>query len=251
MSRTHFMRFHPGLLAIVLSGGWLVGLSDEKPDDQPSSSREQWEKLEPKDQEKLREALRSVWTDPDVTAAREGVRRASEAYQEAIRSAIGKTDPSVAGLVQRMQQDNEGKMRARVGGGPGGKYAYRRINEYPMGPPGFLESLSEEERVKLEAAEEKVQESPKVQEARKALEGIRKQDEALRVRRMEAHRRMRLSMLEEILQEDPSLKPVIERLAALRDGPQSGMGGGKGQRSKGKKAGGSQGGEERTKPEAP
>ena len=55
-----------------------------------------WDSLSDEEKEKLRTALREVWTDPAVINARDEVKSAAEAYQKEIREAVSKADPSMA-----------------------------------------------------------------------------------------------------------------------------------------------------------
>lgn len=183
-----------------------------------------WDSLDESQKMKLREALRDVWTDPAVISAREEVKVATEAYQRAIRTAIGKTDPSVAGALKTLQEMSEGRSQERLGSGmPGGgspvRMMPRRSGDYPMGSPSFLESLSEADRTKFREAEKAARESEAVNLAKSKLEQLRKDDEMLRRKRMEALREIRMATLNEMVRIDPSLAELKERLVgAWRSG---------------------------------
>lgn len=210
------VRLVPFLLLFSVSAAEEEEIRRPGPD---GKSPPRWEKLDEEQKQKLRKALREVWTDPSVVGAREEVKTASEAYQKAIRNAIGKSDPDVAQMLRRLQSINEGRSRERVGGGPPGRMMGRRDGEYPMGPPGFVESLSEDERKRFREAEEKARESESVREAREALEELRERDEQLRRTRMEIHRRIRVATLNAMVEIDPSLEPIRERLLRPRIRP--------------------------------
>ncbi|MBU6179106.1 MAG: hypothetical protein KGR69_05545 [Verrucomicrobia bacterium] len=187
-----------------------------------------WESLSPEQRERLREALRQVWTDPSVITAREEIKHASDAYQAAIKSALEKTDPSVAELLAKVQMP--GGMGAGVPGGlgamnlPGGPAVpgtgpVRNFDEQ-IRPPGFLESLSPEDREKFRRAEAAALGSEAVKAARAELAKIREEDEALRRKRLEAHRHLRKVTVGEMVRIDPSITPMQKRLLeAGKPGP--------------------------------
>lgn len=188
--------------------------------------RERWSALSEEERVRLREALREVWADPVVVSAREGVTNATEAYQEAIRVAIVRDDPELAELLKRVQAASEGMSRERVGGGPQGPFGGRRPGDHSMGPPAFLDRLSEGDRERFLQAEEKAKSSEAVMAARKELDELRKQDEQLRVQRMEAYRRMRKAILGAIIEADPGLREKLEELDHSRFDPNKGGKGG-------------------------
>lgn len=171
---------------------------------------EAWQSLDSEQREALREALRSVWTDPAVISAREEVKHASEAYQSAIKAAVERTDPEVAALLDKVRGPDKAGEGPGFPGSPGGPS--RRGFDEQIKPPGFLESLSPEEREKFRKAEEEAKRSERVVAARAELAEIRKEDEALRRKRLEAHRRLRSVTLEEMIRIDPSVAAIQKRL---------------------------------------
>lgn len=170
-----------------------------------------WESLGPEQREKLREALRNVWTDPAVINAREEVKHASEAYQAAIRSAVERADPEVAGLLAKIQ--SSGGMGSGMMGAPGtpGMMPPRGFEEQ-IRPPGFLDELAPEMRARYSKAESAAMDADAVKSARKELNDIRKEDDNLRRRRIEAHRKLRKVTVEEMLRIDPGLAEIHKRL---------------------------------------
>lgn len=176
-----------------------------------------WEALGPEQREKLRESLRQVWTDPAVINAREEVKHASEAYQAAIRSAVERTDPEVAALLAKIQSD--GGMGTGFGtpGGPG--MMPPRGFEEQIRPPGFLDGLEPAMRARYAKAESAAMDTSAVKSARKELNDIRKEDESLRRRRIEAHRKLRKITVEEMLRIDPGLAEVQKRLSEEANRP--------------------------------
>ncbi len=231
-------RFYLSVLAITLLLACGPGFSEEVKEPRPGQKGEPskkrtwsraehernaaWESLSPEQREKLREALRKVWTDPAVINAREEIKHASDAYQEAIRSAVEKADPSMAGVLAKLQ--GAGGMGSGGGmgmpGGPGepgkGTGGSPRGFEEQIRPPGFLESLSPEDREKFRKAETAALESEAVKAAREELTRIREEDEALRRKRLEAHRKLRKVTFEEMVRIDPSIAAMQKRLEGAR-----------------------------------
>lgn len=233
-------RPHPRLFLPVLAAAALLAPGASFPEEgkepkpsskgEPSKKRvwdknereriEAWESLSPEQREKLREALRLVWTDPAVINAREEIKHASDAYQAAIKSAVEKADPSVAEVLAKIQ--GAGGMGPVVPGGPGGMTmpggpgssggGPSRGFDEQIRPPGFLESLPPEDREKFRKAEAAALESEPVKAARAELAKIRDEDEALRRKRLEAHRKLRKVTVEEMIRIDPSIAPVQKRL---------------------------------------
>ena len=199
-------------LAFVGGGSAASGLADPGIDSD-SERRESLESLSNEEQEKLRTVLRNVWTEPSVMIARDEVKSATEVYQRAIREAVAKADPSVANLMAKVEKNRELRMHERLGRPPSGISGhYRRSLDYPMSPPGLLEKLTIEEQKRFREAELAARETAKVKEARSVLDELQKQDEDCRRERLEAHREMRQAILSAMLEEDPGLKELQDRL---------------------------------------
>lgn len=226
------------LLLLLLSLSFVSASLSAGPEESAPTAlkpeRAKWESLSEKDREKLRVALREVWTDPAVLSAREEVKLASEAYQEAIRQAVAKSDPTLVDLLAKVQEGNEGTISERMKGDGPGRFGPGRGFEYPTGPPAFLEKLTAEERVKFKEAEETARNAPKVLEAKKEMEQLRAQDEQIRKKRMEAHLKMRRAVLEAMFEENPELKKLQPRLEFTPGGK-----GGKGRLAPGQRPEGS------------
>lgn len=195
-----------------------------------SAHREKWEKLSEEEREKLKLALREVWADPAVLSAREEVNEATQAFQDAIRVAMTKADPEVAALLKEVQTPGHGPGSGRPHGRPGGPGMPKRMGDTPTGPPAFFEKMTPEEREHFRKVELKAREAESVVAIRKELEGIQKEDDQLRRKRMEVYRKMRKAVLNAMVKEDPSLAEKISELGSRRgSGPKSGP------RMKGKK----------------
>ncbi|NRB76285.1 MAG: hypothetical protein HRU46_18140 [Verrucomicrobiales bacterium] len=230
------------IVCIALSGWFAAGSSLADPgSDAEAERKEMWDSLSDEEKEKLRTALREVWTDPAVINARDEVKSAAEAYQKAIREAVSKADPSMAELMAKAEKSIEGRIHDRIGGPPSGRSGmFRRAGDYPMSPPGFAEKLSPEEQEKFRKAEEAAKETPEVKKAQAALRGLHKQDEEMRRKRLEAHRQMRQAVLTEMVKKDPSLKELQNRLelnSPARGGKGGIPGNGSGPKGKGKTLG--------------
>lgn len=175
-----------------------------------------WSELSEEDRTRLRDALRQVWSDPAVINAREEVKEATDAYQSAMRGAVQRVDPSMAEALFTLQKIVEGETRDKLGGPAGFPGTFpRKGEEYPTHPPGFLERLTPDQRERWKSIEERTRETPEVQAALRSLEEIRKQDEELRRRRLEAHRQVRESMMAELALADPEFAAMMERWQKL------------------------------------
>jgi len=219
-----------------------AGMGKEKFRDKGEAARlEVWESLSPEQRDKLKQALRDVWTDPAVISAREEVKQAGDVYQEAIKAAVSRADPSVAEVMSKIQRSNSGMAHEHIWGRPpmgmgerpkgmpqpphgagsrsegqGGKRGF----DEQIKPPGFLEGLPPEAREKFRQAEEIAMASESVKAARLKLEKIREEDEALRRKRLEAHRALRKATLDEMIRIDPSIAEIRKKLSGEeRGGP--------------------------------
>ncbi len=211
---------------------------EQRSRDKGASARlEAWESLSEEQRGKLKQALRDAWTDPAVISAREEVKQASDAYQEAIQAAVHRSDPSLADVMSKIQRSNSGMAHERIWGRPGREGSEGRKgmpsssrrgeadNEDKDGakpqrgfggqirPPGYLEALSPEERESFRRAEEAALASDAVRTARSELEQVREEGEALRHRRLDAHRKLRKATIEEMIRFDPSIAELREKLS--------------------------------------
>jgi RPA family protein len=210
-------------LGLSLSMGPFSGTAEEKESGKPrvweKKDREKiqaWESLSPEQREKLREALRGVWTDPAVINAREEVKHATEAYQAAIKAAVERADPTVADLLSKVQGSGMMALPPDGPNGPGSPGSpsglLNRGFDQQIRPPGFLDGLSPEAREKFRKTEEEAMSSAVVKAARSELDRIRGEDEALRRERVEAHRKLRKVTVEEMIRIDPSIAAMQKRL---------------------------------------
>jgi len=219
------------------------GMSKERVRDKGDVARlEVWESLSPEQRDKLKQALRDVWTDPAVISAREEVKQAGDAYQVAIKAAVSRADPSVAEVMSKIQRSNSGMAHEHIWGRPpmstgqtgngipqpphgqgpsekGGPGPRRGFDDQ-IKPPGFLDNLPPESRDKFRQAEESALASDAVKVARAELEKIREEGESLRRKRLEAHRTLRKVTLDEMIRIDPSIAGIRKKLSGEeRGGP--------------------------------
>jgi len=179
-----------------------------------------WESLTPEQREKLKEALRDVWADPDVIAARAEVKQASDAYQAALKAAVSRADPSIADALAKIQRANSGIAHEHISGRPPLGMGPKRGFEEEFKPPGFLDSLPPEVREKFRLAEAEAMKAPSVKAARSELEEIRLEDEAVRSKRLEAYRKLRKAVMDEMVRIDPSIAGLQKYLSGGdRNGP--------------------------------
>lgn len=251
MTTRFFSRIFPSLalvLCLLLVGPAVFGENKDgqekskpaKPEqrsrDKGATARlEAWESLDEAQREKLKKALREAWTDPAVISAREEVKQASDAYQEAIQDAVNRSDPSLAEVMSKIQRSNSGMAHERIWGRPAREGRDGRKGMSPptsrrgaqekddakprrgfggqLRPPGYLEALSAEERETFRRAEEAALASEAVRTARSELEKLREEGEALRHRRLDAHRELRKATIEEMIRFDPTISKLREKLS--------------------------------------
>jgi len=191
-----------------------------------------WKSLSPEEQEKLKEALRSVWSDPTVISARDEVQQASETYHKAMKAAINRADPSAAKVL--------GKLHSLSGGPPGDRKGERRGPGFPlphrgersigesMGFPAALGDFSEVERARFREVESKARETSEVKMIIAELESTREEDEAIRKRKLDLFRELRMTILAEMVKIDPQVEALVAKLrpvAGSREGGKGAVGG--------------------------
>lgn len=77
-------------------------------DDRDDRDRSPWSWMRdtsPEQREKIKAALKQVWEDQEVQAAREHMKTATTAYKDVLREAIAKTDPEVRSIIDRIMRD--------------------------------------------------------------------------------------------------------------------------------------------------
>ena len=234
-------------LIVVISAMWSGGgaaIAQEKVEKASLKNNgevSEWQKLSPQDQKKLREALREVWTDPQVISARENVNRSAQEYQEAIRETIASKDPDTAKLLERIQKSRSALPYGERRNGGAVKRYHSFLNgarslELMLTPPGMMEKLSEQQRARFGNLSKQAREKPEVVQALRELKRIHEEDESIRKRKFEAIQKFRRLYFEALVELEPGLKEFIP---PPRSGPPLPFGAksakGKGKGSPGKK----------------
>ncbi|MDF1815204.1 MAG: hypothetical protein P1V20_23590 [Verrucomicrobiales bacterium] len=171
-----------------------------------------WSNLPEEDQKKLREALRTVWSDPIVLSARENVNRSAREYQQAVRDTIKKQDPETARLLERVQRDQTGFLHTAMGSNGKKKHIHGasvgRLSQM-VAPPGMLDKMSEEQKQRFKEAATKARQQPDVIGAIEELKALSNQDEEIRRKKLDAFRKFRKAYFDAIAEIDPELKMHI------------------------------------------
>lgn len=235
----------------VVGSLFVASVSEVAADETPRSSVESldegkaelWKSLSPEEQVKLKQALRSVWSDPAVISARDEVQQASETYHKAVKAAIVRADPSAAKVL--------GKLHSLSGGPPGDRKGERRGPGFPlphrgersigesMGFPAALGDFSEEEIARFREVESKARETSEVKRIIVELESTREEDAAIRKSKLDLFRKLRMTMLAEMVKIDPQVEALVAKLRPVAGPREGGKGsaGGKGSGRPGSKEG--------------
>jgi hypothetical protein len=176
--------------------------AQEKPKDPRS-----WSNLSEEEQKKLKEALRTVWSDPTVLSARESVNRSAQEYQLAVREMIKKQNPETAILLDKVQKSQPpGMMQMFLGEVHGTK---RPMHGFGLTPPPMMERMNETQRARFKEAETKAKMRPEVVAAMEELKTLSQEDEEIRRKKMEAFRKLRQAHFEAMMEIDPELKEFL------------------------------------------
>ncbi len=157
------------------------------------------ENMSPEIRQRFEAAREKALQDPKIQELRKNAERANGEFFKAMREKMMELDPELAEIVKQ-----------KAGGGKGAKMDKMDKDGRDHGPaqaPG-MGGLSEGDRQKLMAARESAKKDPAVQAAEK-----KKQDAQSPADRQTASEEYRKAMKEAILKADPSLAPVIEKMA--------------------------------------
>ncbi|MFN0125853.1 MAG: hypothetical protein ACKV19_04110 [Verrucomicrobiales bacterium] len=188
---------------------------------QERAIREALQKLAPEKRRQVLDAMKKVWTDDDVRAARDDLRRATENYRRTLRAAMEETDPevrtTVRPLVDRLLKAGINPEAWAAKGSPPSPTP--ETTPTPDGPPRYLRmlglvgdkagSLTPEERRLLASVREQVMGDARVSEAAAGLAGA--DTPRARAQAMQALRRTAQAVAVEL---EPRLKPLLDRAAA-------------------------------------
>ncbi len=199
--------------------------------------------LSPEDREAVKKALQAVWENPEVMQARDEVKRATDTFRQAMKKAVEQEDPRVAALVGKMHNRGSSKgLKGEMGKkrpgseGRGGRPPIGKMGKGPgphergpgaagsgrgIGPAGFtafLGDFSEDEKKRLKAAREKAMESEELQKVQEELKDLLKQGENLRKQRVEMFHQTKEKMFKAMIQADPGVKVLLERMENKKHG---------------------------------
>lgn len=180
------------------------------------TTRELLQKLPPEKRRQVLEAMKKVWADEDVRAARDDLRRATESYRRTLRAAMEETDPVVrnavgplldrllkAGLNPDAWADSPGQKKPANEGPP----RYLRL----LGLSGdTMATLSPEQRDLLGSVRERVMADERVRHAAAALAAKPDQPRG-RAAAMQELRHVTRAVAVEL---EPRLQPLLEKNAA-------------------------------------
>ncbi len=164
-------------------------------------------------------ALKKIWEDEDVKAARERLNTATHNYKRTVRAALNEADPelaeSVRPMLERILRESLPSHRGPAGGGgPGAEKArfFRLLGIFRS----QLDTLSEGDRQLLETLAGQVMSDPRVKAALARPEG---DGEPSGKARLEAIKTCRKTVKEIALEREPRLKELLETLCQAPPAP--------------------------------
>lgn len=196
--------------------------------------------LAPEQREKLREAVRRAWNDPAVIQARDEVKAATDAYQNALKAAIDRSDPETAQLIEKYRQSSQTESKGylfpggatnpgRANGQPGGLPLTERVREWRdfesfliMENPPFLRDLDDEKKRLYREAHRKAMETEDVRGRVEQLKKLRQEDDEFRKKRTEAIRGMHVALRKALIEAEPRVAefmPTVTPADAKKNQP--------------------------------
>jgi hypothetical protein len=185
---------------------------------QERALRDQLQKLPPEKRRQVLEAMKAVWADEDVRAARESLREATEAYRRTLRTAIEETDPEVRAAIRPLLD------RLLKAGLNPADWTESAPADKPAqdSPPRYLRllglsgpaaaSLTPEERSLLASVREQVMADPRVRQATAAVAAASDQPR-IRAQAMQALRRTTRAVA---VEREPRLQPLLDKATPLK-----------------------------------
>ena len=200
-------------LAALIAAGLFFSVTLAAQEKERPKGNSGWEELTKEEQQKLREALRTVWSDPNVLSARENVNRSAKEYHTAVRESIGKKDPATRKLLERVQKSQSGFVQAAMGGSGGFKKhihgaSVNRLSQL-IAPPGIMEKMSQEQKEKFKEVGAQAKQQPGVVQAIEELKSLSKADEEIRQKKLEAFRKFRRAYFDAIIEIEPTLEQFL------------------------------------------
>lgn len=224
------------------------GNRNKRPTQAPEGPDDPFRDLTSEQRDRLREAVRRAWNDPAVIQARGEVKAATDAYQSALREALVRTDPDIAGLVEKFrlstQSESKGYLAPGMGNGRGPGGSPGPNPGFPGLPggggrdwrggfegflllenPPFLRDLDDGKKQLYRDAHRKALENPDVNRRLDTLKALRQEDDEIRKKRTEAIRGVHQALHRALIEADPR---VVEFLPKNFDDrrPPGGEGGG-------------------------
>lgn len=212
----------------------------KRPTHAPEGKEDPFRDLSPDDRNRLREAVRRAWNDPAVIQARDEVKAATDAYQTALREALVRTDPEIAGLVEKFRLATQSESRGYLAPGlPNGRGTPGQMPpNFPglpgMGPgngngggnrdgrpgleglllmenPPFLRDLDDARKSRYREAHRRALEHPEVRQRLDSLKSLRLEDDENRKKRTETIRGLHLALHRALVEADPSVAEFLPK----------------------------------------
>lgn len=181
------------------------------------ATRELLQKLPPEKRRQVLDALKKVWADEDVRAARDDLRRATDTYRRTLRTAMEETDPDVRNAVRPLLD------RLLKAGLNPSDWSESQSQDKPTtdSPPRYLRllglsgdkaaTLTPEERTLLGSVRERVMTDPRVRQAAAAVAAAKTDQPRARAQAMQELRRTTRAVATEL---EPRLQPLLDKTAA-------------------------------------
>lgn len=180
----------------------------------PERDEDPFRNLSSEQREQLREAVRRAWSDPAVIEARDKLKSAAEAYQDALNSSIKRSSPQLSDAIDSLRRDSESAFKMYGGHGPskggdpggsGGRRGDWRDYEgfLTMENPPFLHDLDPEKQKIYRDAHSMAMKSDDVKQRIDSLRELRKSDEEMRRERIEQIRRVHQAVRKAMAEADP------------------------------------------------
>ncbi|MBS0657139.1 MAG: hypothetical protein JSR82_02685 [Verrucomicrobia bacterium] len=160
--------------------------------------REFMQSLSPEDRQRLRAARLAAFRDPQVQAALQRRQAEQRAFQQTMKEAVKRADPSVAPLIDRLEKTIQD----------------RRAQQF-QGLQRRLDFLSTEERGILLQARRAVQADPALAAARQQGLAIPAGDAAARQQALRVYHE---TMKNAMIRQDPRVGPILEKIRQQQKG---------------------------------